>query len=64
MKSAFIITMLILFSLLFAIRILRTFDTITEWPLNTKTTLPKECGSAVMDGLIIIIWASFVLALS
>ena len=63
MKSAFTITMLILFSLMFAIRMLRIFDTSTEWPLNPKTTLPQECGNALMDGLIII-WASFILALS
>ena len=63
MKTAFIITMLILFSVMFAIRILRIFDTSTEWPLNSKTTLPQECGNALMDGLIIL-WAGFVLALS
>ena len=63
MKTAFIITMLVLFSLMFAVRILRIFDTSTEWPRNSKTTLPQECGNALMDGLIIL-WAGFVLALS
>ena len=63
MKTAFIITMLILFSVMFAIRMLRIFNTNTEWPLSPKTTLPQECGSALMDGLIIL-WAGLVLALS
>lgn len=63
MESAFIITMLVLFSLMFAVRILQIFDTSTEWPQNSKTTLPQECGNALMDGLIIL-WAGFVLALS
>ena len=63
MKSAFIITILILFSVMFAIRMLRIFNANTEWPLSPKTTLPQECGNALMDGLIIL-WAGFVLALS
>lgn len=42
MKTAFIITMLILFSVMFAIRMLRIFDTNTEWPLSPETTLPQE----------------------
>jgi|LSQX01.2.fsa_nt_gb UPF0716 family protein affecting phage T7 exclusion len=63
MKTAFIITMLILFSVMFAIRMLRIFDTNTEWPLTSKTTLPQECGNALMDGLMII-WAALILALS
>ena len=63
MKTAFIITMLILFSVMFAIRMLRIFGTNTEWPLSPNTPLPQECGNALMDGLIIL-WAGFVLALS
>lgn len=63
MKTAFIITMLILFSVMFAIRMLRILNANTEWPLSPKTTLPQECGNALMDGLIIL-WAGLVLALS
>lgn len=63
MKTAFIITILILFAVQFAIRILRIFNERTEWPLSKPITLPQECGSAVLDGLFVL-WAAFVLALS
>lgn len=63
MKSAYIVVMLVLFAVQFAIRILRIFNERTEWPRKIQLTLPQECGSAVMDGLVVI-WASFVLALS
>ena len=63
MKTAFIATILVLFAVQFAARILRIMDASKEWPLSKRTTLPQECGNAVMDGLFIL-WASFVLALS
>ena len=63
MKTAFIATILVLFAVQFAARILRIMDTRTKWPLSKSTTLPQECGSTVLDGLFAL-WASLVLALS